>query len=190
LVTGFFNHEDFTSWAAGVVEQQGLEALVAIAVAQLEEIYPELEASKHFVKGQFHDWQKEPHIRCGYSHGKMSNLVATDHPSDHTSMGGSTSSTSTHPPPLHQTPISSSTAMEHHHALATPLMGGRVLFAGEAYVSEGSGANMTVHAALDQGHRAAGQAAEYLAGGLGPSGGGGGGRGGGGTRPIEPRARL
>ena len=44
--------------------------------------------------------------------------------------------------------------------LAAPLPNGRVLFAGEAYCS--AGANMTVHSALDAGHRAAGEVVAFL----------------------------
>lgn len=45
--------------------------------------------------------------------------------------------------------------------LAKPLPNGRVMFAGEAYCSEG--ANMSVHCALEAGHRAAREAAAFLA---------------------------
>jgi lysine-specific histone demethylase 1B len=44
--------------------------------------------------------------------------------------------------------------------LGAPLAGGRVFFAGEAYLSVG--ANMSVHAALEQGHHAAWQVAAQL----------------------------
>ena len=44
--------------------------------------------------------------------------------------------------------------------LAKPLPNGNVMFAGEAYVSEG--ANMTVHSALDAGTRASREVATYL----------------------------
>lgn len=47
-----------------------------------------------------------------------------------------------------------------YRELAKPLPNGRVMFAGEAYVSEG--ASMTVHSALDAGFRAAGEAASFL----------------------------
>jgi len=47
-------------------------------------------------------------------------------------------------------------------AAAVPVAGGgALLFAGEGYIS--AGANMTVHSALDAGHRAAGEAAAVLA---------------------------
>jgi monoamine oxidase len=43
--------------------------------------------------------------------------------------------------------------------LAKPLPNGRVMFAGEAYCSEG--ANMSVHCAFEAGHRAAREAVDY-----------------------------
>mmetsp|Transcript_61993 Transcript_61993/g.140257 ORF Transcript_61993/g.140257 Transcript_61993/m.140257 type:complete len:571 (-) Transcript_61993:180-1892(-) len=50
----------------------------------------------------------------------------------------------------------------HQGALAAPLAGGRLLFAGEAYVSQGGLQGGTVHGALEQGHRAAREAADFL----------------------------
>jgi monoamine oxidase len=103
----------------------GEEAALALALAQIDEMFPgEIPSSHHYIQGEMHDWSSVPYIHIGYSHcivGEDSSLF---------------------------------------RELAKPLPNGRVMFAGEAYVSEGP--NTTVHAALDAGFRAAGEAASFL----------------------------
>jgi len=144
------------------INKQVERGLAAVAVAQLDEIFPQFEAGRHFLRASFTNWQTEAHIRCGYSYGAVQEataVAAAGTPLLTSPSSAPSSSSSQSPSSLPQPPT---TVTELHRALAAPLGGGRVLFAGEAYVSEGS-ANMTVHAALDAGARAAKEAATYLA---------------------------
>jgi len=156
LITGFA----MGKYAARLADL-GEAAAIAGALDQLAEMFPGTNPRQSLVHGEMHEWSREPFIHCGYTFPLAANLVPPEVPAS----------------------LSSFRAFSE---LAKPLPNGRVMFAGEAYVTR---ANMTVHAALDAGARAAEEASRFLAGSHSSSRVAAGGAGSGRDRP-HPLSRL